>query len=229
MSEPLPTDGMVDLWVVSLIGCPESAFAILSADERVRAERRVDEERRRFIASHVGMRQILAGYSGQPAPEAIRLVCPYGEKPRAPGVELSLTHRHDLALVAVAQHPLGADLEAVDSVPIAELSEFAEFALSDDELAHFRTLPHSARPIALHRSWVRKEAYLKACGLGVSDRVLAEVEVSRGDEPPVLLRGGSPAGEVSLVDIDPAPWFVAAVAMLGAEAHVRLRKHLDWC
>lgn len=103
---------------------------------------------------------------------------------------LSLSHAGGLTLVATAEGPVGIDHEPVDSV------------LPDDVVAH---PSETEDPLRL---WVRKEAILKATGLGLqvdpkSFWIDAEGRPSwiHGYDGPTLL----------VTDLD-VPGFVAAIA-----------------
>jgi 4'-phosphopantetheinyl transferase len=211
----VPRPGVVDVWRVPLHG-DEAQFAFqLSESEQERLARRSGVARRRFAISHAAMRQIVAAYQGC-APAFAILSTPYGEAPRAAGgIELSLSHCEDLALVAVACTPVGVDIEALTNVA-DDLDELAEFALSEAEIGTFRAAPARRRPGTLLRAWTRKEACLKARGEGVGDRALAELDVSRN-----LL------GELTIIDVDAGPEHMAAVAVAHAPARLAWKEWRD--
>lgn len=214
---PHPAVGTVDVWRVMLpprgdadIGAD---IAVLSHDERTRLELRRGTVRQRFARAHAALRRILAAYEGV-APVAVEVSTPYGSAPQTrTGLELSLSHSGDVALVAVAATAVGVDVESLE---VAErlsddLEDVAEMTLSDREL---QILTHSAphaRPAAWLRSWTRKEAWMKANGAGLADQSLPEVDVSRD-----VLAGHA------LVDLTPADRYVGAVAL----AHPSVR--VNW-
>lgn len=217
-----PTAGAVDVWRVRL---GEADVATLSAAERARADRRRGDDRRRFAASHTAIRAIVAEYVGV-MPAELRLAAPYGEKPRVAGaeLELSLAHSGDLALVAVAGSPVGVDFEVVDDLPDDEIDDLAEFTLTERELAALAALEPHLRRRAFLRAWTRKEACLKAVGRGLGDRSLAEIDV--GDEPYERIALTDEAiTSVTVVDLEPAPGFVGAVALAADTVALAL---YDW-
>ncbi|HEY5797458.1 MAG TPA: 4'-phosphopantetheinyl transferase superfamily protein [Bosea sp. (in: a-proteobacteria)] len=86
---------------------------------------------------------------------------PLLERPEHSKLHLSLATRAGVVAVALANHPVGVDVERVDpaqELPIA--------ALHPVEAAALRGLPDSARPLAFARLWSAKEAYVKALGTG---------------------------------------------------------------
>lgn len=207
------------LWLVDLAACAEAeGVASLSPDERARAARLVSAGARiRFRAARIAMRRLLAGYLQLP-PE--RLALEYGEhgKPRLargseddpPPVFFNLSHSGGLALFAVGgTGEVGVDIERIRPLRYpADLARdhlsAAERALQPDWSAD------EARP-AFFRIWARKEAMLKAAGLGLS-RPLARVDTIRG------LLDGRPYW---ILDLLPGEGFAGAVACLRAPAAVR--------
>ncbi|WP_460368450.1 4'-phosphopantetheinyl transferase family protein [Actinocorallia lasiicapitis] len=125
---------------------------------------------------------------------------PHG-RPRHPGVHISVTHSGALAGIAVADVPVGLDVEQRDR----PMTEVASHVLSPRE-----------RPGDLHVYWTRKEALLKVTGDGL--RVpMTDLTLSAPDEPPVLLDwAGRPglAARIRLYDLDPAPGYAAALALI---------------
>jgi 4'-phosphopantetheinyl transferase len=172
---PLAADE-VHVWRVALDAEPEPLRALLSRDERERAERfHRDVHRRRFVAAHAALRLILGAYLDL-APDALAFALGEHGKPslRQPldpdgaRLEFNLSHSGDLALVAVARdHPVGVDVERWSEV---EHLELAERFFSRTERDALRALASVAEQLdaGFFAAWTRKEAYLKATGHGIS-------------------------------------------------------------
>ncbi|MFZ3597699.1 4'-phosphopantetheinyl transferase family protein [Streptomyces sp. BH104] len=180
----LPAAGAVGLWLVETAAETSGtnatdgldALDILDADERRRAAAfHFDRHRVRYVAAHRALRTVLGERLGR-APEDVRftrLPCPGCGGPHgrpaladAPGLHFSLSHSGDLALVALAPAPVGADVEELPSAKVAgELTA----VLHPRERAELASLtdPEEHR-LAVARAWVRKEAYLKGLGTGLS-------------------------------------------------------------
>jgi 4'-phosphopantetheinyl transferase len=214
----LPRAGVVDVWRVRLDVDPDRYARRLDGSDWQRASRQRGCERRRFVVSHGALRTIAARYT------CAKLVTAYGEPPRCAGVELSLAHADEVALVAVAAAPVGIDVEPVASVPEDELDGLADFVLGDRERAAYGNLPRGERAAALLRAWTRKEAYLKACGHGIGDRSLADVEVTLDRRHAAVVRAaGDDVSNVTLVHLEPADGYVGAVAIRYPGGEVRWR------
>ncbi|MFJ8824008.1 4'-phosphopantetheinyl transferase family protein [Streptomyces sp. NPDC102467] len=216
----LPSSGPVGLWLVRTDAGPRDGAGgsggagVLDADERRRAAAfAFDRHRTRYITAHVALRGILGDRLGC-TPDAVRFVrqpCPgCGElhgRPAvadAPELHFSLSHGGDLALVALAPAAVGVDVEeltdpaaAEDLTTVLHPREQAELAALDDLLD---------RRIAVTRVWVRKEAYLKGIGTGLSRAADLDYVGTLPDSP------GAPGGW-SVRDVAVPEGYAAAVAL----------------
>jgi len=227
-SWPLPTQfpalsgSAVHVWCV-LLDVPESAvgeaFGVLSAEERIEAERfRTDELRRRFVVRRARLRELLARYL-EASPRAVCFDRGAFGKPAlaAPWsgsrLQFSTSDSADVGLVAVAiDIALGIDVERIRLIPDLEDMVRRFFAAGEKEA--LGRLPESGRLEAFFHGWSRKEALLKALGTGLSlglDRVVVSLTP---DDPRILAVEGSPesAGRWHLDDLYPAAGFAAALA-----------------
>lgn len=161
----------ITLWLVDL----DTEFtwgseAPLNAQEQERAERfRFELHARRYRASHVAMRLILAQIK-QCDPAALAFTEGAHGKPRlvcdAP-LHFNMSHSAGWALVGVCpSHPIGVDLELI--VPMDDAPLLAQKNFTASEYAAFQGTPPDQRLHAFFRCWTRKEACLKALGSGLS-------------------------------------------------------------
>ncbi|WP_431782139.1 4'-phosphopantetheinyl transferase family protein [Streptomyces chumphonensis] len=176
---PAPlVDGTPALWTVRVADHAGDAARLaphlLDQDERTHADAfRRAADRDLYVTSHVALRLLLAAYLDRP-PATLpltRLACPGCDKPHGrpavAGVPLhfSLSHTGDLALIAVATAPVGADVE---TVPTPDTVATVARSLHPRETAELGTLPPHEAPAAFTRAWTRKEAYLKGLGIGLA-------------------------------------------------------------
>jgi phosphopantetheine--protein transferase-like protein len=176
-SQNKPAPSEVHIWTIPLRSAPGDAVRCLSQPEIARLAHLAPAQKRAFAASHVAIRQILASYFGVRA-SRVPLNSPYGCAPTVPGLMLSLSHSDDLALLAISTGRVGIDLEPISAAYDEDLELLAEATLTDAELSAFQSTPPRNRPLSWLRSWVRKEASLKALGQGISDRAPSEIDVS---------------------------------------------------
>lgn len=81
-------------------------------------------------------------------------------------VHFSVSRTAGLAVVAIARDPIGVDVERV--VPLPELDALVGTCLDAREAAFFAQLPAGERTAFFYRCWTRKEACLKALGVGLT-------------------------------------------------------------
>ena len=228
-----PTD--IHVWTTSLDLAPavlNTFEATLSSSERERARRfRFDQPRNRFIAGRGLMRTLLGRYL-ETEPAKLELVCsPYG-KPFLSGalveswLNFNLAHSENLALLAVTRvGTIGVDVERIR--PLTAADQIAAKFFSARENAAFHKLPLEQKPVAFFNLWTRKEAWLKATGEGIGG-LLKAVEVSflPGEPARFLSLPGEPQPTASWIlhDLDPAPGFIAALAVRARTTPLRC-----WC
>ncbi len=214
----------VHVWRASLEEppcCLETLLRTLSPDERQRAERfHFPRDRRHFIAGRGMLRLLLAGYLGQGPGEIQFCYNPQG-KPRLcldrGDLRFNLAHSQGLALYAFSRgRELGIDVERIRSDFDGE--QLAQRFFSPRETAGLVSLPAQRRREAFFSCWTRKEAYLKATGLGLS-LALDRFDVSLAPAAAALLATRHDPAEArrwSMRDLAPAPGYTGALA---AEGH----------
>jgi phosphopantetheinyl transferase len=173
-----------------------SAWESLSDKEHARAARILDPVRRsRFVARRAVLSAILATYAGRP-------VC------------VSSSDSGDAAAVAVADRPVGVDIE-IDASH-RSVGRIAQRMFAADERSALDALDGEARRRLFHRCWVAKEAYAKGRGRGLA-MPFAEFSVA-----PALrsLQGSGAVGEGWTVSISTSGDRHLAVAAEGEDWEV---------
>ncbi len=149
---------------------------MLDDAERARANRfRFAADRNAYIAAHALARAMLSRRAGI-APHQWRFRATERGKPEIdpafgrPDLRFSLSHTHGMVACAVAcTARIGIDVEAcATSVPVLET---ARRLFATSELRYLADLPADQLHAAFYRIWTLKEAYLKALGTGLTDRL----------------------------------------------------------
>jgi len=235
MNEPIVTlpPGEVHIWTIDLgasLDHPVPSDRVLSTEEHAQADRfRHPHLRRRYITAHVETRHILATYLAVQPRTIAFLRTSYG-KPHVVQQEgpnplhFSLSHSEDRALVAVAtRQPVGVDIERID----ADTDEFAvaQRYFSEHEKAELSDSPETERLEHFFRLWVCKEAYVKARGEGVIDRLSTFTISFDTDSSKLLEDSRDPVAPQrwSVRLLDTPLGFAAAVAVAGDIARIRAR------
>lgn len=204
----------------------------LSDDERARAVRfRSDRHRERFIVCRAAQRQVLARYTGV-RPEVVGFQYSTHGKP---SLDMSEHGRHvrfntsnsgDLAVFAVAaEREVGVDVEVDRSV--RDALALARRFFSSAEFEALRALPAESRQQAFLTCWTRKEAFVKAVGLGVT-MPLSSFDVGVGPEVAALLSTRPDPGEAqrwSMHSLDAGPGYYGALVVEGT---VEATRFFDW-
>lgn len=217
----------VHVWCMTLSWSAEQLARLaelLSEDERQRARRYVHvPSRHQFIAARSGLRILLGRYLGLD-PTRVRLVPGNTGKPRLAGggLHFNVSHSHEVAMFAVTRGgEVGIDVERVRAYP--NHLDMADRYFTPGEVRALRRLPSGAREQAFYHVWTRKEAFLKATGLGLSHG-LERFEVSvPPDDPARILHvdGDCGAGERwSLTALEPAQGYVGALAIEARDKRV---------
>jgi 4'-phosphopantetheinyl transferase len=195
------------VWTLPLAAAPDLSH-VLSPEECERAARFLhDAPRRQFVAARASLRLILSRYTGTP-PESLTFTTTGNGKPVLPGgPHFNVSHSHEVALIAVAAAELGVDVEHVrerDTWP-----DMARRYFTPREVAGCVDLT------SFYHIWTRKEAFLKALGLGLAHGLERfAVSVPPDDPARILHIDGDEAAarRWSLIALSPADGYVGAVA-----------------
>ena len=161
----------VDIWHLDL-NFDHARWNVLTEDERSRARKiKIIEKRVQFVAGRSQLRHILASYL-RSRPADIELE--YGDhgKPfirSGPPLSFNLSHSHSAGLLVVTAAddvPLGVDIELCS--PGRRFVPLAQRFFSEAEYQDLNAKPADEVADAFYRTWACKEAYLKACGTGLS-------------------------------------------------------------
>jgi 4'-phosphopantetheinyl transferase len=159
------------LWLVRLdeVDTQSMGYGLLSSSELAKAESfKFAIDRFRYVSAHIGLRKILSRYVAV-SPSSIEfLLNDYG-KPRiknnAADVCFNLSHSGIWTLIGITRgREIGVDIEVhrndIDCFGIARRF----FSTLEIQRLESATTPH----VVFFDSWVRKEAYIKAVGKGLS-------------------------------------------------------------
>jgi 4'-phosphopantetheinyl transferase len=204
-----------------------SAMIVLTKTERERAASfYFDRHRRLYLASHTALRLLIASYTGHP-PESLPIILNAMGRPVLEGRELSrlrfsLSHSGDMAVVALAaDEAVGVDVEQVRDFP--DLMEIAQCYFTLSEASAIRRLQPLQRPAAFAVTWTRKEAVVKALGLGLN-MALDSFDTGPADAPACATTDGVRWVNWTLLDLLPGAGYVGAVATRRANASLIVQK-----
>jgi 4'-phosphopantetheinyl transferase len=166
-----PSTDPVEVWRVPLERAPlelADRLRALSDDERARAARFANDRLRAdFVMVRSTLRSLLGRRLRQSAASILFEVRP-GGKPALLGdsrLRFNVSHSAGLAVIALADaREVGVDVEAW-RLPLPDCHDAL---LAPDEAARVRRAANLAA--AFHDHWTLKEAFMKACGRGLTVR-----------------------------------------------------------
>jgi 4'-phosphopantetheinyl transferase len=224
-------DAGVDVWVrdTNVEGAPSPGMddaGALDEHERERWARFVDAPAARsYLAVHLLARSQIGTLLGRP-PESLRFdrTCPDCDRQHGrpllvddPGLHLSLSRSGGVVALALSRSgPVGIDVEQVEA---ARFEGFEGVALHARERGAVAGAP--SRAPSGSASWVRKEAALKALGVGL--RVDPTTFVTPRPGVPTEIVPGMPCPTV--MDVDAPTGCAAAVALTSCPGGFEVRHH----
>lgn len=163
--------GEIHVWQLDLAGgCVPDSRQLLSESELQRADKfAFERDRNRFVRSRHGLRQILAYYL-QIDPRQLPIISgPLGKPVLMPEHKLgfNLSHSGERGLLAIGRMAeIGIDIETMKLPPDAR--RLAQSVFSEDEMRALDAVADDALSEPFFNCWTRKEAYLKAIGVGLT-------------------------------------------------------------
>lgn len=145
-------------------------WGILDTHERAQAEKfKTPLLRQRYIEVHGQLRLLLAKTLNQPAAQ-LRIARTAQGKPYLPDyptLAFNLSHSAEHWVIALSRHcQLGIDLEVCQAR--VNLLGLVERCFAAEEIGYWQQLPETEKNLAFYRYWTRKEAFVKATGVGIT-------------------------------------------------------------
>jgi 4'-phosphopantetheinyl transferase len=136
-------------------------------------------------------------------------------------IQFSLAHSAELAVIAVAERPIGVDVERIGGELDRRL--LVSDVTTKDERTALEALPVRSRVVAFYYLWTAKESIAKGMGLGLS-LPFSNLQVG-------LVRPGDSrqcretSGVWTVVSFEVAPGYAGAVAVSDSICVVRVHEY----
>ena len=223
VDRPALSIGEIHVWTAHLVDehrATADLLAILSGEESAQAAQfSFERDRMRFIQAHGIVREILSNYLDADAATLVFARTHHGKPylvPRAngPHLEFSVSRSSDCCMLAVQlDHSIGIDIEKVRDLPQA--IDIVQSYFTPVESKALSALRGAARRDAFFALWTHKEAMVKGLGISLAahlGRIEFDLDPIGGLRLVAWDRDQSVAQKWSVVRLDPAPGYVAAIA-----------------
>jgi 4'-phosphopantetheinyl transferase len=223
VDRPALSIGEIHVWTARLVDehcATADLLPILSREERAQAAQfSFERDRVRFIQAHGVVRKILSDYSDGDAATLTFARNRHGKPyliPRAndPNLQFSVSHSSNYCVLAVRlDHSIGIDVEKVRDLPQA--IDIVQSYFTPAESRALAALRETSQRDAFFVLWTHKEATVKGLGISLAAHLgRIEFDLDPADRPRLVAWDGdqSVAQKWSILRLDPAPGYVAAVA-----------------
>ena len=173
-----PTQSVPTVWLTDVESISDKSYdqlyTYLSLAEQLRSDRfRFNGDRRRFILGRGLLRKLLSNFL-QESPQNIPLHTDKIGKPylknNKEGWTFNISHAGEFVMLAMRRDPhgrrLGVDIEAIRWVE--DMHAISQLYFSDEEAA---AVKNQAQPDLFFQLWTKREALLKAAGMGLNEHM----------------------------------------------------------
>ena len=191
----------------------EEAERLLSQAEREKVRRKRHASDREELVLAYALHRLVMGNFLLCDPVGIELERDPLGRPFVQGDEVNTSLSHTSGAIAVAVSPhgfVGIDIEP--AIRAKELPEIASVVLHASEVATISRLPEPARAQAMLALWVRKEALLKASGIGLV-REMHSFEAPIGQPVGLPAADGSQGAAAIAHMLEAGSFWVASIAV----------------
>ncbi len=198
-----------------------SVEALLDATERARAASfRFEHDRTAYVLAHALWRVTLGACLGL-KPSRVTFANTAAGQPQLPGTGLATSLSHSGTWVAIAicaERTVGIDIERS---PHTGIDQLMSKICTPAEWVDLQPLPELARHTALLALWTRKEALLKAFGVGLAVEPASLSAMTSGpiEPPPLSSQDQAPC---RVIDLDLPASLVGALAVPMSVSAIRL-------
>ena len=169
-----PHSNEVHFWTIDDFPIEASLTAVLNQEERQRYARiTAPRIKRQFLQTRLALRHILSHYHGQLAPSHWQFSRNDYGRPALVGDDFehglvfNISHTRGALVIGFARAgDLGVDVEYTQRQ--ARAIALADRYFSPDEVAQLQRLEPSLQKPQFFDLWTLKEAYIKACGMGLA-------------------------------------------------------------
>ncbi len=221
--------GEAHVWLTSSDFAPvhmEYLTHVLTEKERENAGRfHFEIDRRRYIIAHFFLRSLLGAYTNNLPEQLVFSAGPYGKPYLLQHADnhtrenfklfFNLSHSHDMIILALTlEGEIGADIEYMR--PIGDIDSIAQQFFSPEEYTNLVSLPEEQKIAAFYTCWSRKEAVIKASGLGLAmplDSFSVSLQANTSRQTVCVFTDGAPQSRWNVYSLPPVQDYAVALAL----------------
>ncbi|MBP1710942.1 MAG: 4-phosphopantetheinyl transferase [Deltaproteobacteria bacterium] len=216
----------IHIWAADLdqwnLSCLEAVQELPETEAKKAGRFRFETHRKRYIKGHYLLRALLGMYLGTDFYDRAFHINKYG-KPALINTKtedtifFNISNSENIYVCAFSQNSdIGIDIEKNHDLP--DMDRIMAESFSAEEKRRFHTLSEPDRTRTFFQYWARKEALLKAMGMGLS-YPMNQVNAVTGDKHSSQLitkiAGSDISNQWTLLDMDICTGFTSALALQG--------------
>lgn len=216
----------IHVWIVDLdqsnLSCVEAIQELPEAEAKKAGRFRFETHRKRFIKGHFMLRSLLGMYLNSDFYDQEFYISRYGKPAlqdsyKDNSIHFNISNSENICVCAFSQYgEIGIDIEKIHDLP--DMDRIIAGFFSDEEKKRFHSLHEPNRTRTFFKYWARKEALLKAMGVGLS-YPMNKVDVLSGDENSSQLITKIEASDIlnqwTILNMDICAGFTSALALQG--------------
>ena len=212
----------IHVWVVDLdqcnLSCVEAIKELPEAEAKKAGRFHSKIHRDRYVKGRFMLRSVLGMYLGSDFYDQEFYISRYGKPAlqdsyKDNSIHFNISNSENICVCAFGQYSeIGIDIEKIHDLP--DMDRIIARFFSEEE-KHFLGLPLSDRKQTFFKYWARKEALLKAMGVGMS-YPLDKIDIAGNENSPQLvikIEGSDISNQWTILDMDIFTGFASALAL----------------
>lgn len=215
----------IHIWVVDLdqwnLSCVEAILELPESEANKAWRFHFEIHRDRYVKGRFMLRSILGMYLGSDFYDQEFYISRYGKPAlqdscKDNSIHFNISNSENICVCAFGQYSeIGIDIEKIHDLP--DMDRIIARFFSEEEKRRFCSLPLPGRTQTFFKYWARKEALLKAMGMGMS-YPLDKIDIAGNENSPQLvtkIEGSDISNQWTILDMDIFTGFASALALQG--------------
>jgi len=215
----------IHIWVVDLdvwnLSCLEAVQELSESEAKKAGRFHFKIHQDRYVKGRFMLRSVLGMYLGSDFYDQEFHTNLYGKPalqkpPDDHSIRFNISNSENICVCAFSQYSeIGIDIEKIHDLP--DMDRIIARSFSEEEKRRFCSLPLPGRTQTFFKYWARKEALLKAMGMGMSYS-LNKIDIAGNENSPQLvikIEESDISNQWTILDMDIFTGFASALALQG--------------